>query len=87
MAVNAVANNLVIAGTTAITGTVGLVDGIFTALSEGNIEGMWNNTTTNWASRMQEKTREALPIHRGQDYQNKTIGQKLGTGIFWADLV
>lgn len=87
MAVNAVANNLVIAGTTAISGTVGLVDGIFTALSEGNIEGMWNNTTTNWASRMQEKTREALPIHRGQDYQNKTIGQKLGTGIFWADLV
>jgi hypothetical protein len=87
MAGNALANNLVIAGTTAISGTLGLVEGIFSALGEGDAQKLWDNNTNNWATELQEKTREALPIYRGKEYEDKTLLQKMGSGIFWADLV
>lgn len=84
---NALVNNVVIAGTTAISGTLGLVDGIFSALGEGNIQKIWDNDVNNWVTNVQERTREALPIYRGQEYEDKSLVQKLGSGIFWADLV
>ena len=84
---NSLANNVVIAGSTAISGTLGLVDGIFSALSSGEAQDVWDNRTTNWATNIQERTREVLPIYRGKEYEDKTLFQKLGTGIFWADLV
>ena len=84
---NSLANNVVIAGTTAISGTLGLVDGIFSALSSGEAQDIWDNRTTNWATNIQERTREVLPIYRGKEYEDKSLFQKMGTGIFWADLV
>lgn len=84
---NALANNIVIAGTTAVSGTLGLANGIFSALNEGKIERLWDNRVNNWATNIQERTREALPIYRGQEYSDKNLIQKMGTGIFWADLV
>lgn len=76
---NAIANNLVIAGTTAVSGTLGLVDTL--------LEGTWDNTVNNAMADIQDSAREAMPIYRGQEYEDKTIWDKLGTGIFWAELV
>lgn len=84
---NALANNIVIAGTTAVSGTLGLANGIVSAIYNGNIDKMWNNAVNNWAVNVQEATREDLPIHRGREYEEKNIFQKMGSGIFWADLV
>ena len=84
---NALANNIVIAGTTAVSGTLGLANGIVSAIYNGNVDKMWNNAVNNWAVNVQEATREALPIHRGREYEEKNIFQKMGSGIFWADLV
>lgn len=82
---NALVNNLVIAGTTAISGTLGLVDGLVEAAASGETERLWNNAVNNWAVDQQNAAREAFPIYRGTEYENKNIWEKLGTGIFWAD--
>lgn len=87
MAGNALANNLVIAGTTAIGGVLGLVDGILEAAAEQDISKLWDNPVNNWVVEMQDKAREAMPIYRGTEYENKSNLSKLGTGIFWADLI
>ncbi len=82
---NALVNNIVIAGTTAISGTLGIIDGLAEAASTGEVERLWNNKINNWAVNQQNATREAFPIYRGTEYENKSIWEKLGTGIFWAD--
>lgn len=87
MAGNALANNLVIAGTTAIGGVLGLVDGILEAAAEQDISKLWDNPVNNWVAEMQDKAREAMPIYRGTEYEDKSNLSKLGTGIFWADLI
>lgn len=82
---NALVNNLVIAGTTAISGTIGLVDGIIEAVGTGETNRLWNNTIDNWAVQQQEATRAAFPIYKGNEYEAKNTWEKLGTGIFWAE--
>ena len=79
MFANALVNNVVIAGTTAIEGTLGLANSLFTL--------SWDNAVNNWAANIQEDTREAFPIYRGQEYEDKSLLEKMGTGVFWADLV
>lgn len=86
MAANALVNNLVIAGTTAISGTVGLADGIFEAITQNDISKLWDNDVTNWSVNTQDAAREAMPIYRGKEYEDKSIWGKMGTGVFWADL-
>lgn len=86
MMANALVNNLVIAGTTAVSGTIGLVDGIFEAAAQNDVSKLWNNDVTNWSVNVQDAAREAMPIYRGKEYEDKSIWSKMGTGIFWADL-
>lgn len=82
---NALVNNVVIAGTTAISGTLGIIDGLAEAAATGEAERIWNNKINNWAVDQQNATRETFPIYRGTEYEDKSIWEKLGTGIFWAD--
>lgn len=84
---NALANNLVIAGTTAVSGTLGLVDGIFESIVEGDPSKLWDNKINNWAVETQDRAREAMPIYRSKDYEESSLIGKLGSGIFWADLL
>ena len=84
---NASVNNLVIAGTSIVGGTLGFVDGIFEAIREDNIQKMWDNEINNAMSDVQDYVRENMPIYRGRNYEDKNLLQKMGSGIFWADLV
>ena len=86
MAGNAIVNNLAIAGTTAVGGIIGLVEGLFESAYEGNINKIWDNSVNNKMVEWQDAVREALPVYRGVEYQNKSLLGKMGTGIFWADL-
>lgn len=87
MVANAIANNLVIAGTTAVSSTVGLVDGLLEAAIDQDMSKLWDNATTNYMTDIQEAAKEAMPIYRGNQYEDKSLLGKMGTGIFWADLV
>lgn len=82
---NALINNLVIAGTTAIGGTAGLAWGLLEAAATGEYNRIWNNYVNNAMVDIQDSTRENFTIHRGSEYEDKSIWEKLGTGIFWAE--
>lgn len=84
---NALINNVVIAGTTAAGGILGLADGLLEAAYEGEVNRLWDNKVNNAVADIQEKTREAFPIYRGREYEDMSTLERLGTGIFWADLV
>lgn len=84
---NALANNLVIAGTTAISNSLGLANGLISALVNWDVSKIWDNATNNYMTSLQDKTREAMPIYRGSNYENKSLFGKLGSSVFWADLV
>ena len=87
MAGNALLNNVVIAGTTLVSGTLGIVDGLFEAAANGDASKIWDNSVNNWAVDKQEAMKEAFPIYRGEEYNKASIWDKMGKGIFWADLV
>lgn len=84
---NALVNNLVIAGTTAISNSLGLANGLFSALINWDASKIWDNATNNYMASLQDRAREAMPIYRGSDYENKSLWGKLGSSVFWADLV
>lgn len=84
---NAGINGLVTMGTTALSGTVGLATGILEAAVTGDFNKVWDNNVNNWVTDVQNKTRENFNIYRGQEYEDKSNLEKLGTGIFWAELV
>ena len=86
MAGSTLVNNLVIAGTTAVLGSIGLIGGLIQSVIDADVSKIWDNPVTNAEEEIQQYVREALPIYRGKNYQDKSILGKLGTGIFWADL-
>lgn len=84
---NAAINNLAIAGSTAIGSSLGFVYGLFDALSNGEIDRIWNNEVTNAVDEFQKGVQEDFTIYRDKDFQNQSIWKKLGTSVFWADLI
>lgn len=84
---NTVGSNLAIAATTTVAGTLGVIEGIFSSIANQELDNLWDNNVTNWAVDMQDKARESMPIYKGQKYQDMPLLNKMGTGVFWADLV
>lgn len=76
---NAVTGAAAIAGTTYVSNTLGLVNGIF--------EGTWDNTVNNYMAELEEQARNANQIYRPSDYDKMSLGEQLGTRVFWADLI
>lgn len=84
---NALINNAVIAGTTTVSGTLGFVYGIFDAIANGEINKLYDNPVNREMLDWQEATAKAVPIYYTKNYEDSSIWQKLGTDIFWADLI
>lgn len=81
---NSLVNNLVIAGTTAVSNVLSIPVGLFWMAGGGNFV---DNPVNRWAADAQNATQKALPIYRGSDYENKNLLGKMGTNVFWADLI
>ena len=79
MVANALKGMAAIAGTTYISNTVGL----------GNmaLEMTWDNTVNNYMAELENEARARNQIYRPSDYDEWSLMQKLGNGVFWADLV
>ena len=84
---NAAINNLAIAGSTGIGSSLGFVYGLFDALANGEIDRIWNNEITNAVDKFQKDTQENFSIYRDQNFQDQSVWKKLGTSVFWADLI
>lgn len=83
---DATINNITIAGTTALSSSIGLVGGLISAAVQGDASKIWNNDFNNALNNFQQSVIQNNQIYRGQTYENKSFLGKLTDGIFWADL-
>lgn len=79
MAGNALKGMAAIAGTTYISNTLGLANIL--------LEGTWDNAVNNYMAELENTARERWQVYRPSDYEEKSFLEKLGDGVFWADLV
>lgn len=75
----------VLAGTTFLDGTVGLLAGIGTAVSEGRWSGLFDNVVSNGLNEVNRQIEDILPNYRTQEEQERPWYENLGTVNFWAD--
>lgn len=84
---NALVNNIAIAGTTAISGTLGLAWGIMDAVSNGELERLWNNPVNRQVFEWQQQVADSAPIYQTKEYKGSSVWKRMGSSIFWADLI
>lgn len=84
---NALFNNAVIAGTTAVSGTLGFAVGIVDALANGELNRLYDNPINRQMLKWQEGASKMAPNYYTKNYEESSIWNKLGTSIFWADLI
>lgn len=84
---NALVNNVVIAGTTFAQNMIGIPSGVFNAINDNNFSSQFINPLSKTLVDWQKQVQEQLPIYRGSDYENKNLWEKMGNGVFWADLL
>ena len=84
---NALVNNAVIAGTTAISGSLGVIWGAIDALANQELNKLYDNPVNKKMLELQEATAKAAPNYYTKEYKESSIWKKLGTSIFWADLI
>lgn len=74
---NALGQMAVIAGTTLVQNTLGTIPDLISSFKFGNTG--WQGPFASWASRMQDATREALPIYKPSDYEDRTFWERAGS--------
>lgn len=74
---NALGQMAVITGTTLVQNTLGTIPDLISSFKFGNTG--WQGPFASWASRMQDATREALPIHKPSDYEDRTFWERAGS--------
>lgn len=79
MLVNSLLGMAAIAGTTYVSGTVGVANSL--------VEWSWDNYTNNAMAQLEEEARQRNQIYRPSDYDDWSLGQKIANGVFWADLL
>lgn len=67
------AKGAVLAGTTYLNGTLGLVYGIGNAISEGRISGVWDNDFTNFLDEVNNAAEEAMPNYYTQEEKDNPM--------------
>ena len=83
----ALVNNLAIAGTTAVQGTVGFLYGIFDAMANTELSRLWDNDVNRAMFEIQQSVQENNRNYYTKDYNDMSIWKQMGTSMFWADLV
>lgn len=84
---------VVLAGTTFIDGTIGLLAGTSEAIAEGisggsfndSVSKLFNNSVSNSMAKVNEAMESLLPNYRTQEEQDNEWWQNLDTINFWAD--
>lgn len=84
---NALINNAVIAGTTAISGSLGVIWGALDALSSQELNKLYDNAVNRKMLEWQEAAAQAAPNYYTKGYSESSIWKKLGTSVFWADFI
>lgn len=80
-----IGKGIVLAGTTFLDGTIGLLSGLGTAVSEHRWSGLFDNTISNGLNEVNRQIENILPNYRTQEEQERPWYENLGTVNFWAD--
>lgn len=79
------AKGVVLAGTTFLNGTVGLVAGVGTAVTEGRWSGLWDNDFSRAMDSINKGAEEVLLNYYTQDELNQPWYTNIFTANFWGD--
>lgn len=79
------AKGAVLAGTTFLDGTIGLVTGIATAASEGRWSGLWDNDFSKAMQSVNEEMEKVLPNYYTQEEQESPWYENIFTANFLGD--
>lgn len=79
------AKGVVLAGTTFLNGTVGLVAGVGTAVTEGRWSGLWDNDFSRAMDSINKGAEEVLPNYYTQDELDQPWYTNIFTANFWGD--
>lgn len=79
------AKGVVLAGTTFLNGTVGLVAGVGTAVTEGRWSGLWDSDFSRAMDSINKGAEEVLPNYYTQDELNQPWYTNIFTANFWGD--
>lgn len=79
------AKGAVLAGTTFLNGTLGLVAGAGTAVTEGKWSGLWDNDFSRAMDSLNKGAEEVLPNYYTQDELNQPWYTNIFTSNFWGD--
>ena len=79
------AKGAVLAGTTFLNGTLGLVAGVGTAVTEGKWSGLWDNDFSRAMDSLNKGAEEVLPNYYTQDELNQPWYTNIFTSNFWGD--
>lgn len=79
------AKGVVLAGTTLLDGTVGLVAGVGTTVTEGRWSGLWDNDFSRAIDSINKGAEEVLPNYYTQEELNQPWYTNIFTANFWGD--
>lgn len=79
------AKGVVLAGTTFLNGTLGLVYGVGTAISEGKWSGLWDNDFSRAMESINQGSEEVLPNYYTRAEQEQPWYTNIFTANFWGD--
>lgn len=80
-----IGKGIVLAGTTFLDGTLGLLAGIGTAASEGRWSGLFDNVVSNGLNEINRQIEDILPNYRTQEEQERPWHENILTVNFLAD--
>lgn len=79
------AKGVVLAGTTLLNGTIGLVAGVGTAVTEGRWSGLWDNDFSRAMDSINKGAEEVLPNYYTQNELEQPWYTNIFTANFWGD--
>ena len=79
------AKGVVLAGTTFLNGTLGLVYGVGTAATEGRWSGLWDNDFSRAMDSINKGAEEVLPNYYTQNELEQSLYPNIFTANFWGD--
>jgi len=82
---NGVTKALAKTGNAVIGGTLGIVNGVGVAISDGEMSSLYDNNFSNWLNDLDVKLNYNLPNYYTEQENNKGVFGQMTTANFWAD--
>lgn len=67
-----------------VTGGFGSIAAIPTAIADGSLSALWDNTITKTSNDADEKLKEIFPVYQSRNYAAAGLLGKMGTTSFWS---